>query len=281
LLGSLYQQTLDALSGGASGAASGRSVTKVQHTLAAMLSDWSAVEFEAFTALPPPGYWLAFPPDTLARHACMVKNAQSEGAPLTLDTRIDRHNAITEVTVFTADQPGLMARLAGAIALAGGNIVEARIFTFTNGMALDSFSIQDFDSGDKLARLSIMVERVLHGGLAPGPELARHRRPIPARSRVFRVPPRLVIDNHASATHTIIELNGRDRPGLLYTLTQTVTDLDLQISTAKISTYGNKVIDVFYVKDALGEKITDETKLQHIRETLLQAFAEPLEETAA
>ena len=88
--------------------------------------------------------------------------------------------------------------------------------------------------------------------------------------------PRVLIDNHASAAYTVIEVNGRDRPGLLYRLTRALADLNLQIASAKISTYGEKVVDVFYVKDLFGLKIEDERRLKAIRESLLAALAEPL-----
>jgi len=89
------------------------------------------------------------------------------------------------------------------------------------------------------------------------------------------VPPRVLVDNAASATHTVIEVNGRDRPGLLYEVTRAITDLGLQISSAKISTYGERVVDVFYVKDVFGMKVEHDAKLDAIRERLLGALAEP------
>jgi [protein-PII] uridylyltransferase len=93
---------------------------------------------------------------------------------------------------------------------------------------------------------------------------------------VFKVPPRVLIDNKASTTHTVIELNGRDRPGLLYDVTRALTNLSLQISSAKISTYGEKAIDVFYVKDVFGLKISHESKLAQIREKVLTALSDPI-----
>jgi [protein-PII] uridylyltransferase len=86
----------------------------------------------------------------------------------------------------------------------------------------------------------------------------------------------VLIDNKASATHTLIEINGRDRPGLLYNVTQAITKLGLQISSAHISTYGERVVDVFYVKDIFGVKVEHEGKLKQIRENLLAAIAEPV-----
>ena len=89
------------------------------------------------------------------------------------------------------------------------------------------------------------------------------------------MPARVLIDDKASATHTVIEVNGRDRPGLLYALTRALADLKLQVSSAKISTYGERVVDVFYVKDAFGLQVTHPKLLQQARTALLAALADP------
>jgi [protein-PII] uridylyltransferase len=82
------------------------------------------------------------------------------------------------------------------------------------------------------------------------------------------VPPRVLIDNAASTVHTVIEVNGRDRPALLFDLTRALNQLGLQIAGAKISTYGEKVVDVFFVKDVFGLKVEQEPKLARIRARL-------------
>jgi [protein-PII] uridylyltransferase len=94
------------------------------------------------------------------------------------------------------------------------------------------------------------------------------------------MPPRVLIDNKASANYTLIEVNGRDRPGLLYEVTGALTALGLSIGTAKITTYGERVVDVFYVKDVFGHKIDQESKLKRIRERLLAVLEEPDEKGA-
>jgi len=121
------------------------------------------------------------------------------------------------------------------------------------------------------------IEQTLSGRLKPLQELARLRSPISSRLRVFRVEPRVLIDNKASAAHTVIEVNGRDRPGLLYQVTLALTKLQLMIHSAKISTFGERAVDVFYVQTALGDKIENEAKFKRIRERLLEALgdAEP------
>ncbi|UEM03748.1 [protein-PII] uridylyltransferase [Skermanella rosea] len=286
LLAELYHRAEDLMSGVVSAQRRERRVNAAQAALRGLLGDWSEAEIESHLAHGYPAYWLSFDPETHARHARLMRNADRDGAPLTVDTRIDRGRAVTEVTIYTHDHPGLFSRLAGAFALAGATILDAKIFTMTNGMAVDVFSVQDaaggpFDSGDKLAKLSVMIERTLSGQLRPLQELAKRKPAFNNRTRVFKVPPRVLIDNKASTTHTVIELNGRDRPGLLYDVTRALTNLSLQISSAKVSTYGEKAIDVFYVKDVFGLKITHESKLAQIREKVLTALSDPVAEAQA
>ncbi|HLJ20225.1 MAG TPA: hypothetical protein VKU84_08505 [Stellaceae bacterium] len=147
----------------------------------------------------------------------------------------------------------------------------------TNGMALDTFWVQDqngepVDRPDKLARLSVAFENVLTGDLKPHREFARPPA-IQSRTSVFTVPPRVLIDNTASYSHTVIEVNGRDRPGLLHELTRELTGLKLQVSSAKISTYGEKVVDVFYVKNLFGTKVEADDRLAEIRAALTEVLA--------
>ena len=213
-----------------------------------------------------------------------MREAEARGQPLTVDTRVDPRASVTEVTVYTGDHPGLFSQIAGALALGGANIVDAKILTMGNGMALDTFLVQDaeggaFDRPEKLAKLAVIFERVAAGEDNPQIELAKPKR-YPTRTRTMQVPPRVLIDNAASATHTVIEVNGRDRPGILFELTRALTRLNLQINSAKISTYGEKVVDVFYVKDLFGHKIEHEQKLQDIRARLTEVLGEPIAPTA-
>jgi [protein-PII] uridylyltransferase len=277
LLRDLYYKTEEVLTGGLAARSDKRRVQAVLAELRTALADWSEAEFQAHVARGPDAYWLSLDRETLARHARIVREAERSKAPVALDWRIDAYRAVTELTVYTADHAGLFAKIAGAIAVAGGNIVDARIFTLSNGMVLDSFWVQDasgeaFDRSDKLAKLSAIIERSLAGRLRPE-EVAAVGRGLPSRTEVFQVPPRVLIDNKASAAHTVIEVNGRDRPGLLYALTRALTALNLQIYSAKISTYGERVVDVFYVKDVFGLKVDHEAKLKKIHEQLIDVLA--------
>jgi [protein-PII] uridylyltransferase len=282
LLRELYANTDALLTGGLSVAeAATQRVAAVQAELRRHLADWRDEEFSEHLKIGTPAYWLSADAETLARQARLIRRAHIEQAPLAIDTKVEPQRGITEVTILTGDHPGLFARIAGALAVSGANIVDARIYTLANGMALDSFSVQDtegglFDRPTALARLAVVVEQALGGRLRQLAEL-KTKSVGPSRARVFTVQPRVLIDNEASATHTVLELNGRDRPGLLYDVGRALTGLNLQISTARIATYGEQVVDVFYVKDLFGLKIFHETKLAEIRDTLLTALADPNE----
>jgi [protein-PII] uridylyltransferase len=287
LLRDLYYRAEEVLSGGLTSEGRESRVAAALTALKVELRGWSDDDFEAHMRRGTPAYWLAFDAATHARHARLVRNAEAAGDPLSIDTRVDAWRSVTEVTVYTKDEPGLFSRLAGAMALSGADIVDARIFTLTNGMALDSFWIQDADGRpvdrpDKLAKLAVTIRRVLEErGDDLLAELTRQRSAIPSRLSVFKVPPRVLIDNQASASHTVIEVNGRDRHGLLYDLTRALSQQKLQISSARISTFGERAIDVFYVKDQFGLKIDHESRLKSIREALMPALQDPAERGAA
>ena len=278
LLRELYWRTEELLLGLSPEAGKADRVRAAQSRLRDALPDWSDADFAHHIDKGYPDYWLGLDAEAHARHARLVHRAERENAPLAIDTRVDPKRSVTEITIYTADHPGLFSRIAGAIAVSGANIVDARIYTLANGMALDTFGIQDakgeaVDRPDKLARLAVLIEQSLNGRLKTLEELARRANPS-ARTRALAVPPRVLIDNKASATHTLIEVNGRDRPGLLFQLTRALTQLNLQISTAKISTYGERVVDVFYVKDVFGLKVEHEKRLADIRARLIEVLAD-------
>src|SRR6201993_1201276 len=279
LLRELYLRAIEMMSGGLPVEGRDLRVATAQAAARRLLPDFTEEEFTTFAVRGYPFYWLSFDPETHARHARLMREAEASGAPLTVEKRVDPQRSVTEITLYTADHPGLFSRIAGALAVSGANIVDAKIVTMSNVMPLDTFWVQDSAGGpfarpDKLAKLAVVFENVLTGDLKPHRELAPQPA-FPSRIRVFTVTPRALLDNKVSASHTVIEVNGRDRPGLLFELTRALTGLNLQVSSAKISTYGEKVVDVFYVKNLFGHKIDHPAKLDEIRTTLTAVLARP------
>jgi [protein-PII] uridylyltransferase len=279
LLRDLYEAAEERLTSGHSAEGRGARIEHAKHEMRDLLTDLPVESVDAHIGRGYPSYWLSFDPDTLAWHARIAHEAESRAAPLTIKTRVDRFKGATEITAYAHDHPGLFSRIAGAMALSGGNIVDAKIFTTTDGMALDTFWVQDengepFERADKLARLYARIDQTLAGRLRPRDELQKDDG-LPSRLKVFKVAPRVLIDNKASRTHTVIEVNGRDRTGLLYDLTRALSALNLQIASAHISTFGEAAVDVFYVKDVFGLQIANKNKLDQIRNSLLVVMQDP------
>ena len=280
LLRDLYWRTEDVLTGGFEAKGHEVRIRAAKQALTEALSDWPKKEIETHLRRGYPSYWLSCDLDTHERHARMVRAAELQKRSLIVDWRIDRYREVTEVTIYTADHPGLFSRIAGAMAVAGASIDAARIFTLSNGKALDTFWIRSaqggaFDRSDHLARLASAIEKALDGRLKVDQELAARRSKIPSRLAVFKVPPRVLIDNKASRRYTVIEINGRDRPGLLHQVTWALTRLNLIIHSARISTFGERVVDTFYVRGPLDDKIEDERRQSAIRKKLLAALEDP------
>lgn len=280
LMSELYYRAEERLSGADEAVGAERRVELARGLLREALADWHPEDIDTYIAKASRAYWLAFDGAAQARHARLVRAAEAEGQPLAVDIRVDQERTVAELTIHTADHPGLFSRLAGAIAVAGGTIVEAKIFTFADGMALDTFLVQDaveggaFDAPEKLERVKVQILRSLSGEMKMTAELERRHRTYP-RLHSVSIAPRVLIDNEASRTHTVIELNGRDRPGLLHAVGRALTGLGLQISAAKISTFGARAVDVFYVKDVFGLKVDHDAKLAQIRKTLAEVLADP------
>jgi [protein-PII] uridylyltransferase len=279
LLRQLFHATEHILSGGTLSGGRGKRIKAIQAEVAERLSGWTDAEKEDHFARGYPPYWLSFPADTLVRQAELVRRAERDRQPLAIEHRVDADRSVTEVTIYTLDTHGLFARLAGAMAISGANIVDAKIFTLASGMALDTFWLQDlegkpFDGPQRLARLAARVEIALSNRLDIARELDSQKGTWPKRDRVFTVEPRVLMDNNASDTFTVIEVNGRDRPGFLHIVTRALTRMNLQIATAHVTTYGERAVDVFYVKDLFGLKIVNQDKLGQIAEQVEQSIRE-------
>jgi [protein-PII] uridylyltransferase len=277
LIRELYYRAQEEMTGGTAIERRGERVEQAKAGLKEKLAGWSAADIDAHFARGHPDYWLTFDADTLKYHAEIVRDAETKKLKLHIETRVDPERDVTEIIIYAPDHPGLFAKIAGALALSGASVVDAKIMTLANSMALDTFWIQDvtghvFAAGDRLKRLCKRVEDALMGRFNTGREIeAVQKKALPSRTKVFKVPPRVLIDNQASNQHTVIEINGRDRLGLLHDLTTALTASGLQISSAHIATFGERVVDVFYVKDVFGLKVDREEKLRALRHALLEA----------
>lgn len=272
LLRTLYWETEPVLTGGFTQMSRSNRVALARRELEARLADWPEADRRAALDIHYDNYFLTVPLDDQVRLAEFIRS--SDKAALATTIRTDRFHAITEIIVIAPDHPRLLSIITGGCAAAGANIADAQVFTMTDGRALDIVTVtrefaDDEDEHRRAKRIVRNIQDLLGGQEAMPTMLARRR------SRdlsTFAVMPQVRIDNRLSNALTVIEVEGLDRPGLLCDLTGAMSDLNLDIRSAHISTYGEKAVDVFYVTDLIGMKITGENRMERIERRLLSVL---------
>jgi [protein-PII] uridylyltransferase len=284
LLRTLYYETEPALTGGFSEVNRERRVAMAQAEFRDAMTNWPTQEVDGYIARHYPAYWLKVDLPRKVAHAHFLREAWNSGKTLATQVSFDAARGVTELTVIAPDHPRLLSIIAGACAAAGGNIVDAQIYTTTDGLALDTISLtrefeHDEDEGRRAGRIADTIEKALRGEIKMPDVVAR--RAIPkGRLKAFVLEPEVNINNEWSNRYTVVEVTGLDRPGLLYELTATISKLSLNITSAHVATFGERVVDVFYVTDLLGAKVASPTRQAAIKRALLALFARPASETA-
>jgi [protein-PII] uridylyltransferase len=279
LLRTLYYETEPVLTGGFSEVNRAQRVAIAQEEFRAEIKDWPAEEVDAYVARHYPPYWLKVDVPHKLMHARFLRAADAEGKKLATTAGVDESRGVTELTVLAPDHPRLLSTIAGACAIAGANIVDAQIYTTTDGLALDTISVtREFpeaaDEQRRAARIADTIEKAL-GGALQLPEVVAKRAPPKARLKAFAVDPEVLINNAWSNRYTVIEISGLDRPGLLYDLTATLSKLNLNITSAHVATFGERAVDVFYVTDLMGAKIEAPQRQAAIKRALIHLFQQP------
>ncbi|KLE32159.1 [protein-PII] uridylyltransferase [Aurantiacibacter gangjinensis] len=276
LISDLYEAAVERLRLGHKARGREERVAAKKAQVADMLGDKGSLVEELADAFDD-AYWIAEPEDVIAINLPHYAAAQDMDHSLSIHTEPYEELGATLVTVIADDHPGLFYRIAGAISLAGANIIDARIHTNRAGKGVDNFLVQDpmcqpFSEGQQLSRLRKSIEDALLGKIDMVPSLAK--RPLKqTRAENFSIAPLIVFDNDASNRFTVIEVNATDRPALLNRLTRAMFEQSLIINSAHITHYGERAVDTFYVTDLLGDKIVRPEKLARIEQALLDAVA--------
>jgi [protein-PII] uridylyltransferase len=220
--------------------------------------------------------------DLLVSHRFMRLQISEEESPLA--PVVNWHNepdrGYNAVKVCTWDRAGLFRKIAGSLSAAGLNILSAQIFTRSDGIVLDTLFVTDAKTGslagpEQRDKFEDVLKKALIGEDVDLPALiARQKiaRPVYQAYTGERIPTRIQFDNLSSDTRTIIEVETEDRIGLLYAISQTLADLDLDISAAKICTEKGGAIDSFYVSELDGSKVLDAERHRAIERHLRQAI---------
>ena len=278
LLRQLYRDTAAALEGGLESLNRAQREDEAKRALRDVLSDWESKDLRAETARHYAPYWQGLTTETQAVFARLLRGLRDD------EIRIDLHPEVardaTRACFALADHPGIFSRLAGALALVGANVVDARTYTSKDGYATAVFWIQDVEGKPyevaKLPRLRGMIDKTLNGEIKARDAL-KDRDKVRKRESQFRFPTHIVFDNEGSEIYTIIEVDTRDRPGLLFDLTRTLAVNNIYIASAVIATYGAQVVDTFYVKDMFGLKLHTKSRQEALERKLRQAITEGVE----
>ncbi|MBI1204876.1 MAG: [protein-PII] uridylyltransferase [Rhodopseudomonas sp.] len=281
LMRTLYFETEPVLTGGFSEVNRGQRVAMAQREFReAMLAEqWPEDRLDAYIAHLYPAYWLKVDLQHKIQHAHFVRSAEDADKNLATAFSFDVNRAVIELSVLAPDHPWLLSIIAGACAVAGANIVDAQIYTTTDGRALDTISLsrefeRDEDEQRRATRIADSIEKALRGELRL-PDVVAKRPPPKGRIKAFALEPSVAINNQWSHRYTMVEVTGLDRPGLLREMTATLSKLNLNIASAHVATFGERVVDVFYVVDLLGAQITTPTRQAAIKRALIGLFARP------
>ncbi len=286
LLRALHAETKRALETGMEDLNRANRGVEAKKALRETLTDWSKTDLKTETARHYDPYWQGLNLDTHVEFAEMLRALENSGDPGAMEIHLhpDEDRDATRACFAMADHPGIFARIAGALALVGANVVDARSYTTKDGFVTDAFWIQDAEGhpfeAARLPRLTQMIHKTLKGEVVARDAL-KTRDKIKKREKAFNVPTHITFDNDGSEIYSIIEVDTRDRPGLLYDLTRTLAAANVYIANAVIATYGEQVVDTFYVKDMFGLKYHSEAKQRTLESKLRTAITEGAERAAS
>ena len=224
-------------------------------------------------------YWKIFSLKTLINHFYIFNKMIDDKKKFKIHLSKENDSQATELIVIAPDHHGLFSRISGLVAASGYDVVSAKIITRSDGYALDTFFIQNKEkkpiSEDHLRKKLVQTIALgLEGNFDIEKALNIKWEEIPARFRAVKAPIRIIVDNETSENFTILDIKCKNAPGVLYKITKTLTSLGVQINTANISTYGDRVVDIFYIKNAFGSKVDDKITADKIKMSILQILEE-------
>lgn len=234
------------------------------------LANLPQAEVDEHCTAMPAAYLLNTPADDLAAHIEYVRRARA-GQPV-VSLRDDPISHFTEITICTLDdpEPGLLAKIAGALSALGVDIHAAQVFTreANDRIAFDILSV-DYDRRTLPEMKKLQVQSELEGILAkrsdPESLCARYGKKLESNVKLLD----LQVMSHLSDQHSVIQIEAEDEPGLLYHLTAAISSLNWDIYSARINTWGKTAQDVFYVTDDKGSKLDPASASEAFRQTLL------------
>ena len=217
------------------------------------------------------------PHEQQVEHANLIDLAKADPQPLHTRLSFNAFTDSTEMTIYRVDHPFHLMTIAAACAAVGANISGAQISTTRDGMALDDIILQrsfemDEDEMRRAERIIKLIGEMVSGEKSLE-DVQKLIKPPKGRISAFHVEPDVQVDNSISERFTVIEIQGLDRSGLLFQIASVMHDLNIDIHSAHIATFGEKIVDVFYVTDLTGCKIEGEERIAKSQNALLEAIS--------
>ncbi|HEY7453836.1 MAG TPA: [protein-PII] uridylyltransferase, partial [Thermoleophilaceae bacterium] len=276
ILHELYVRTLARLTGGRVGRPNR---TVLADRLAdAVRGDVPKQAVKAHVAMMQDRYLAQTSVQRMAAHLRLI--ARLEAGPLATELFHHPDLGSSDLVVVTRDVPGLFSLIAGTLAAHGINIISAQIATRADGLAIDTFQVND-PTGDVVTSAAQWTRTLDALGKVLADEqsvdvLLERRRAAGRPVATGQAPPKIAVDNRLSDEYTVVEVKSPDRLGLLYLITRTLSALGLDIASARIATEIDQALDTFYVLDRHGHRLEDPPAIERVRAALEQALLQPL-----
>ena len=281
LLGQLFVGVADVLAlGGENESSTARELDRSRERKKAVeqaVPDEHQAAFKILCDAAPRPYWLAYDSETIVCHLRLIAETEDNGRKIGVSFRQHEGEGWTEVFVYVLDHAGMFAGIAGSVGVCGHDIDGAKAHTLGNSMVLDTFAVST-SNGEALdpgqcTRLHETIERVVTGQLPLGPEIEKRLKRRSQRLQVLDPDHAIVVNNKASENFTLLEVSGPNRPGELYRITRALGADGLAIHSAKISSYGQRYVDVFYLLDGLGGKVESEDRVKRIKDRVMESLS--------
>jgi [protein-PII] uridylyltransferase len=275
----LYQRTMDHLAGETVGLDFQEQQARRRQAICEGLGDdqdkpWFVRQLDHL----PASYVNGSPPQRIAADLRLLEGLATGDVHVQAEYQPETETVQVSVATHESITPGVFHKMAGALASLGLKILSAQINTLLDGLVLDRFHVADPDYAgqpppERLDEIGQAVRQALRDSTSGAPKFRRTWRLGGSRPpTVEMAPTRVQVDNNASDAFTILDIFTIDRPGLLFTISRTLFELGLSVSRAKISTFLDQVVDVFYVTDRQGQKVQDRKRLEEIRHRLLEVI---------
>ena len=279
LLRDLYRMTHQALTEGRGDAIRIGAVDSRQSFREAT-AGWPHDRVKSELSRHPDSFWQGLGTETHLVFAGLLEDISLD--EIKTDAKLEPARDATRICFAMADHPGCFARIAGALSIAAANVVDAKTYTTTDGYATAVFWVQDYKGKPygkaRFQKLLKVLDQTMKGEVNTAKALEVREKQVGStlaakRARSFVVPTEITFDNEGSDIYTIVEVDTRDRPGLMFDIAYTLFRANVTIASAVIATYGAQAVDVFYVKDMAGHKLYSEARLKSLRKKLMQRIS--------